>query len=94
MPNKEYLKRVLDDLHDKLNQDNLTQYRHGHSEHYSYSSLNTATQKAYGGIPSNSYGLSGLIALQRGKGGYVKIDRSVLGKTSSGPRSKATFGDS
>ena len=86
---------MLSDLHTKINHENLISsstglLRHGHSDQFSYSSLNQVPGKPSGSsmlaaYPTEPY--HPMISVQRGRVGYVKIDRSVLGKTSSDMRS-------
>lgn len=96
IPNKVYLQKVLSDLHTKINNQeplvttSMSLLRHGHSDQFSYSSLNQGPPgKSQGSsmlaaYPSEPY--HSLISQQRGRVNYVKIDRSVLGKTSTDMR--------
>ena len=101
-PSKDYIQKVLSDLHNKITHDNVNSnstglLRHGHSEHFSYSSLNQGPNKSGTSMLAaypNPGGFSGLLNLPRNKPGYVKIDRSILGKTQTGMRPKVSHGSS
>jgi len=91
IPNKVYLQKVLSDLQTKINNQeplvttSMSLLRHDHQ--FSYSSLNQGPpgkpqgSSMLAAYPSEPY--HPMISQQRGRVNYVKIDRSVLGKTST-----------